>query len=215
MKSIEDFYMGFNFFKKTDAKIQDDVMTELKWDPRINSNQVTVTVQDGIASLFGSVPHYFEKNIASEAAQKVGGVRAVANELEVTLLGSYERTDSDIAQAAINGLEWSYYQVPKAVKVAVEKGWIILSGETDWDYQRKGAANIVGSLMGVRGVSNNISIKSQVKSEDVKASIENALKRSAENEAHNISVGINGNQVTLTGSVHSFSEIKNDLNFAA
>ena len=196
----------FNFFEKSDSQIQRDVMNELKWDPSVTDTQINVTSRDGIVTLRGSVPHYFDKSTAEEATQRVGGVRAVADEIEVDLLGSYERNDGDIAEAALNALNWDY-SVPKDLKVTVEKGWITLKGETDWDFERNAARNAVKNLMGVRGVSNNISLKSKVLPSDVKVHIEEALKRSAEAEGRKIDVSVNRDHVTLTGNVHSFAEI--------
>ena len=196
----------FNFFDKTDTKIQQDVMNELKWDPSVTSTQISVTAKDGIVTLRGSVPHYFEKSTAEEAAQRVGGVKAIADEIEVDMMGSYLRSDSDIAEAAVNALAWSY-SAPKTLKVTVEKGWITLKGETEWEFERNAAKNAVKSLMGVRGVSNDITLKSRVQPSDVKSHIEEALKRSAEAEGRNITVEVKGNHVTLTGNVHSFSEM--------
>jgi osmotically-inducible protein OsmY len=197
----------FNFFKKDDSQIQQDIMTELRWDPSIDSDQITVAVKDGIATLSGSLPHYFEKSSAEKAAQRVGGVRAVADEMTINLLGSYERSDADIAEAALSALKWNY-QVPDGVKVSVDRAWITLSGETQWDYERNAAEDAVTLLMGVRGVTNNISIKSSVQSSDIKTRIEDALKRSAESEGRKINVAVDGSEVTLTGNVHSFSEME-------
>lgn len=197
----------FNFFKKDDSQIQQDIMTELRWDPSIDADQITVAVKDGIATLSGSLPHYFEKSSAEKAAQRVGGVRAVADEMTVNLLGSYERSDADIAEAALSALKWNY-QVPEGIKVSVDRAWITLSGETKWDYERNAAEDAVTLLMGVRGVTNNISIKSSVQSSDVKTRIEDALKRSAESEGRKINVAVDGSEVTLTGNVHSFSEME-------
>jgi osmotically-inducible protein OsmY len=197
----------FNFFKKDDSQIQRDIMTELRWDPSIDSDQITVAVKDGIATLSGSLPHYFEKSSAEKAAQRVGGVRAVADEMTINLLGSYERSDADIAEAALSALKWNY-QVPDGVKVSVDRAWITLSGETQWDYERNAAEDAVTLLMGVRGVTNNISIKSSVQSSDIKTRIEDALKRSAESEGRKINVAVDGSEVTLTGNVHSFSEME-------
>ena len=196
----------FNFFDKTDTKIQQDVMNELKWDPSVTSSQISATAKDGIVTLRGSVPHYFDKMSAEEAAQRVGGVKAIADEIEVDMMGSYERSDSDIAEAAVNALAWSY-SAPKNLKVTVEKGWVTLKGETDWEFERNSAKNAVKSLMGVCGVSNEITLKTKVLSSDVKTRIEEALKRSAEAEGRKISVEVENNQVTLTGNVHSFSEM--------
>ena len=196
----------FNFFEKSDTEIQSDVMNELKWDPSVVDTQINVTSKDGVVTLRGSVPHYFDKSTAEDAAQRVGGVRAVADEIEVDMMGSYERSDSDIAEAAVSALSWNY-SVPKNLKVTVEKGWITLKGEADWDFERTAAKNSVRTLMGVRGVSNDITLKVMVLSSNVKTHIEDALKRSAEAEGRKISVSVNRDHVTLTGNVHSFAEI--------
>ncbi len=203
----------FDFFKKTDEQIRLDVMSEMQWNPSLTSDQVGVTVDNGIVTLRGTVPHYFEKNNAEESAQKVGGVRAVANELGVKMLELDERSDQDIAEAAVNALRWNY-QVPEGIKISVTKGWITLKGEAEWDFERNAARNVVSSLMGVCGVSNEITIKSKVQPSDIKTRIEEALKRSAESEGRNIHVAVNGSRVTLTGNVHSFSEIE-DARLAA
>ncbi|MBY0414124.1 MAG: BON domain-containing protein [Bdellovibrionales bacterium] len=207
----------FNFFEKKDSKIQDDVVKELKWDPSITSEQITVTVKDGIVNLRGNVPHYYEKSTAENAAQRVGGVRAVTDEIEVNLMGTYERDDSDIAEAALTALKWNY-SVPKGIHLAVEKGWITLKGETEWEYQRHAAKNAVSQLMGVIGVSNDITLtpnsKPHAKITEVENNIQDAFKRSAKTEGNNIEIKIKGNQVTLSGKVHSYSEIE-DASFAA
>ena len=195
-----------NSTQKNDNEIQKDVVSELLWDPRVTSSHVSVSAKDGIVTLRGNVPHYFEKSAAEEAAQRVGGVKAVADEIEVKIMGSYERTDEDIAEAALNALAWSF-SVPKGLKVVVEKGWITLSGEADWDFQRSSAKDAVSSIMGVSGVSNTITIKTSPRPPDVQLRIEEALKRSAESEGRKIKVSIKDDQVTLSGHVHSFSEI--------
>ena len=197
----------FKFFEKADAKLQQDVTNELKWDPSITSTQVSVTAKDGIVTLRGQVPHYLEKFKAEEAAQRVAGVRAVADELDVDLLPSSGRSDQDIAEAAVTALEW-HYQVPEGVKVAVEKGWVTLKGHVDWDYQRLAARDTCSMLLGVRGVTNEIAIKSKVSAGDVKTRIEDALKRSAEEEGRGIQVDVKGRHVTLTGNVHSLTDIE-------
>jgi osmotically-inducible protein OsmY len=203
----------FNFFKKTDAKIQEDVTSELRWTPSVTADQITVTAKDGVVTLSGSVPHYFEKNSAEEAAQRVGGVSAVADELEVNLMGSYERSDSDMATAALNALDWNY-AVPEGIKVTVDRAWVTLKGEVEWDYERNAAKDAIAPLMGVRGVTNEITLKKRVQSSDVKTRIEDALKRSAESEGREIKVAVDGSKVTLSGNVHSYSEIE-DARLAA
>ncbi len=196
----------FNLFEKTDSQIQKDVKSELRWDPSVADSQITVTASDGIVTLRGSVPHYFEKRTAEEAAQRVGGVRAVADEIEVHIFDTNKKTDEEIAEAALNALKWNY-QVPNDIKVSVDRGWITLRGETDWAFQKAAATNAVSHMIGVRGVSNELSIKAQVQPSDVKNRIEQALKRSAEREGRKINVAVKGSCVTLSGNVHSYTEI--------
>ncbi len=197
----------FNFLQKNDTKIRDDVKNELLWDPSVSSTEISVESKNGIVTLRGTVPHFFEKATAEKAAQRVGGVKGIADEIEVKLEDSYQRPDEDILQAANTALEWDY-SVPAGLKVSVDKGWVTLRGEADWDYERSAAKSAVSDLMGVRGVTNEIKLKSNIQSADVKSRIEAALKRSAETEGKNINVEINGDQVTLSGNVSSLSEIE-------
>ncbi len=206
----------FNFFEKNDSKIQEDIIQKLQWVPNVNSDQIKVAVKNGIATLRGNVPHYYEKSIAENAAFRVGGVRAVADELSVDLMGSYEKSDSDIAEAAVSALKWNY-NVPTDIHVVVEKGWITLKGEAAWNYQKQAALNVVAQLMGVVGVSNDITLSSNqpnVNIDEVKKNIQDAFNRSAKTEGRNIDIKVKGNQVTLSGDVHSLSEIE-DASFAA
>ncbi len=198
----------FNFFEKEkrDSQISREVISEIRWDESVNSSQLGVTVNEGIVTLRGNVSRYAEKSMAEDAAQRVGGVRAVVNEIEVKLMGFYERTDEDIARAALCALEWNY-SVPKGIRVSVEKGWITLRGEVDWDYQRNAAKYSVSHLMGVFGVNDYMTIKTKVRPSDVKSRIEEALMRSSENEGRDINVVVSGDRVTLNGKVHSPSEI--------
>lgn len=201
----------FNFFNKTDAEIKTDVENEFLWDPRINSSHTKVNVNEGIVTISGSVPHYFEKKSAEHAAQRVGGVTAVVDELEVK--GVFDKSDEDIAEVALSSLKWNY-SVPEDIKLVVENGWITLDGDVDWDYQRQAAKDAVSTLLGVTGVSNNIKIRSKVEKSDIKTRIEDALKRSAESEGKKISVSVHGDKVTLSGNVHSYMESE-DARFAA
>ena len=203
----------FNLFNKSDQSLQNDVKTELSWDPSVTNEQISVTAVDGVVTLRGTVPHYFEKCNAENAAQRVGGVRAVANEVEVKLLSDYERSDQDIARAALNALEWNY-SAPKGIKVSVENGWVTLKGEVEWDFQRNAGREAVSPLMGVRGVTNEITIKTKVLPSDVQTRIEDALKRTAEREGRKINVAIIGDKVKLTGNVHSYAEMDDATNAA-
>ena len=191
---------------KTDTQLQQDVIAELKWEPSVNAAQIGVEVKDGIVTLAGHVSTYAEKLGAERAAQRVSGVKALAIEMDVKLSGSSKRTDADIAGAAKTALQWTSSFPKDGVKVMVESGCVTLSGEVDWEYQRQAAAKGVRYLMGVTGVSNQIVIKPHVSLSAVKADIEAALKRRATADAQKILVEVRGADVTLTGTVHSWSE---------
>ncbi|MBC7658537.1 MAG: BON domain-containing protein [Chitinophagaceae bacterium] len=201
------------FHGKADAQLIEDCKNELSWDPRVTANDITVTAIDGIVTLTGEVPHFIEKSMAEQAIQRVGGVRAVADELKVNLTGVLSKTDEEIATAAKTALEWNF-SVPEDVKVSVERGWITLRGQVEWNFERVAAKNAVSSLLGVIGVSNDMTVKSKVQPVDVKAKIESAFKRLADSEAKNIGVSVSGDEVTLSGNVHSMQE-KEDARTAA
>ena len=191
---------------KTDSQLQQDVMAELKWEPAVHAAQIGVEVKDGVVTLAGEVSSYTEKLNAERAAQRVNGVMALAVEMKVKLSEFGRRTDTDIAGAARNILGWTTSLPADAVKVLVEGGWLTLSGSVEWQYQREDAADSVRYLSGVTGVSNQIAIKPPVSSSVVKSDIEAALKRRAAADAQTIAVGVEGGDVTLTGTVHSWAE---------
>ena len=201
----------FNFYNKSDEDVRKDVVNELLWDPSISDSQIKVTASNGMVTLRGSVPHYIEKKVAERAAQRVGGVKAVADEL--TVKGAFDKTDEEIARAGISALKWNY-SVPENVKLAVANGWITLSGETEWEYQRKAAENAVSKLIGVVGFTNSITLKPKFLASDVRTQIEQALKRSAESEGKQITIVVKEDAVTLSGNIHSFSEME-DIRRAA
>ena len=193
---------------KTDSQLQRDVIAELNWEPSVDARQIGVEVSEGVVNLSGHVHSFAEKWNAEQAAQRVAGVRALAVDITVVLPGTSKRGDADIARAAENLLQWSSYLPNDSVKVLVENGWITLTGEVDWEYQKQAATRDVRNLMGVRGVSDQISINPKVSSEGIKADIEAALKRRAKTEAETISVEVHGDHVTLSGSVYSWPDRK-------
>jgi osmotically-inducible protein OsmY len=191
---------------KTDAALQMDVIAELKWEPSVNAANVGVEVKDGIVTLAGHVDTYAEKWDAERAALRVSGVKAIAVEMDVKLAGANKRTDTDIARSALSVLLWTTPVPPDSVQVKVENGWLTLSGEVEWEYQRQSAANSVRYLMGVTGISDQIVIKPKLSPAAIRTDIEAALKRRAQTDSRRISVAVNGHEVTLGGSVHSWSE---------
>ncbi|RPH42238.1 MAG: BON domain-containing protein [Burkholderiales bacterium] len=191
---------------KTDSQLQQDVMAELEWEPAVQSEHIGVEVRNGVVTLAGAVGSYTEKLNAERAAQRVTGVKALAVEMKVTLPAFGKRSDADIAESAQNILSWTSSLPADAVKVMVEDGWLTLTGDVSWQFQRQDAADTVRYLSGVTGVSNQVAIKPALSAKVVKSDIEAALKRRATADAKAISVDVSGSDVTLTGTVHSWAE---------
>ena len=191
---------------KTDSQLQKDVMAELKWEPAVHAEQIGVEVKDGIVTLAGHVDSFPAKWNAERAALRVAGVKALAVEIDVKLAGSNQRTDADVARTVENVLLWTTYLPKDSVKVMVEGGWVTLSGEVQWAFQRATAATAVRYLSGVKGVNDQITIKPGVTASVVKNDIEAALKRRATSEANSIKVAVSGSQVTLSGKVPTWAE---------
>jgi len=198
--------MGVATETRTDVRIQADVLAELKWDARVNPNEIGVVVKDGIVTLTGWVDSYIKKWSAEEAALRVRGVKAVANDVEVRLPSSSERTDADIAAEAVRALELDALVPLENVKVTVSRGWITLDGTVEWQYQKEEAERVVRRLTGVRGISDLIQVKPQASPSELKKKIEEALVRNAKLDAENIKVEIAGSKVTLSGTVRSWAE---------
>jgi osmotically-inducible protein OsmY len=189
-----------------DLELKRAVESELNFEPSINAAEIGVAVKDGVVTLTGRVPSYWEKVAAERAAARVAGVKAVANELEVRLPGSSERTDEDIARAAVDALKWNVLVPEDRIKVKVSRGWVTLEGSVDWQYQKSAAEKSVRRLVGVVGVSNLIEVKPAVSKAEVKSAIESALKRLAEVDANRIRVETQDGKVILTGTVRSWFE---------
>ncbi|HTW20771.1 MAG TPA: BON domain-containing protein [Mycobacteriales bacterium] len=193
---------------RADEQIQKDVIEELKWDAPVQPNEIGVIVKDGVVSLTGWVDSYTKRWAAEKAARRVRGVVAVANDIEVKLPHSAERTDAEIAAEAARALDWDTTIPEGKVQVTVSKGWATLRGEVPWHFQRLDAERAVRRLKGVKGVTNLISVKPLVKPSPatLKSKVEGALLRSAETEARNIDVQVDGGTVTLSGKVSSWAE---------
>lgn len=191
---------------KTDAQIQHDVIAELKWEPAVNAAEVGVEVKDGIVTLAGHVSTYAEKCAAADAAQRVVGVKALAVEMDVSLTAFGVRNDEDIARSVENVIEWLADLPRDSIKVKVEGGWVTLTGEVEWDYQRRAAKDAVCSLLGVSGVSDQVLIVPKTTSPVIKSDIEATMKRRIKADAKHIDVQVHGDEVTLTGTVHDWTE---------
>ena len=194
---------------KTNSQLLRDVNDQLKWEPSIRDDEIGVAVKDGVVTLSGHVPSFADRYIAIYVVERVAGVKAVADEIEVKLPSSHTRTDTELAHAAVHVLGW-HVQVPDdRVKVAVREGWITLEGEVEWQYQRAAAERAMRNLKGVRGVRNLISVKPKLISEyDVSQKIKDALRRSADVVADHITVETHDGAITLRGSVRSLAELR-------
>jgi osmotically-inducible protein OsmY len=184
---------------KTDAILQRDVIAELESEPSVDATSIGVEVHGGIVTLAGHIGSHAEKWAAEHAAQRVPGVIGLAVEIDVKLPASSGLEDADIARSAANVLQWTANVPESTVKVMVENGWITLSGEVEWGYQSRCAAEAVRNLMGVTGVSDQIGIKAGVTSDAIKSNIEASLKRRARSDEQSIAVSVSGSHVTLTG----------------
>jgi osmotically-inducible protein OsmY len=191
---------------KTDAQLKKDVQEELTWDPAVNATNIGVIVKDGIVTLTGHLDSFSEKYAAERAAERVSGVQGLAMELEVRLPNRDRRSDADIANAARNALTWNTVVPDSRIHIKVEGGWITLTGEVDWDYQRRAAERSLRDLLGVVGVKNLIGVAAHVSVPDVQKKIREALERQAETEAKQVQVLVDGSRVTLRGKVHSWPE---------
>jgi osmotically-inducible protein OsmY len=191
---------------KSDIQLKKDVIDELDWDPSVDATQIGVTVKDGIVTLTGHLDSYAQKIAAERAVGRVAGVKAIAVELDVRLAAAHKRTDSEIASAIESALKWHVLVPAERVKVKVEKGWVTLTGEVDWEYQRGSIEKAVRPLTGVIGVTDLITLKPQVTPKDVSKRISEALERHAEREAKRIEVAVDGSTVTLRGSADSWSD---------
>jgi len=193
--------------EKSDKEIKEDVLAELKYEPSVKITDIGVLVKDGTVTLNGFATSYGEKYDAVKTAKRVGGVRAIADDIEVKFPESLKRNDGDIATAAANNVEWLSWNLSgKPVQITVREGWITLEGQVEWGYQKDAAENSVRYLSGVKGVSNLITIKSKVTAAKVETAIRASFERSALLDAKKIEVETSGSKVTLTGKVRNYAE---------
>jgi osmotically-inducible protein OsmY len=198
---------------KTDIQLKKDIETELAWDPKINAALIGVIVDQGAVSLLGTVDTYPQKWAAEDATKRVSGVRTVAQDLNVKILGEHKRTDSEIAAAVQHALQWDVL-IPKTVTAEVHNGSVTLNGHANWHYQREAAERAVRHVTGVVAVFNSIGLAPEVSATQVKEHVEAALQRQAKADAKAIHVDISGGKVTLTGHASSWQSIEDAANAA-
>jgi osmotically-inducible protein OsmY len=196
------------YMQRTDTEIHKDIVAELKWEPSLRDDDIAVAVSDGVVTLAGYVDSYADKWKAESVVSKIKGVKAVANDLTVKLRSSSERTDPDIARAAVDALKWNISVPQDRIKVKVEKGWITLEGDVDWYYQKEAAERAVRYLTGAKGVSNLIAVRARPAASDVKQKIRDTLQRGAAFDADRITVEVEGNRAILRGTVRSYAELR-------
>jgi osmotically-inducible protein OsmY len=192
--------------KEDDVDLQRTVIDELDWEPSVNAAGIGVTVTGSVVTLSGYVPTYAEKRAAERAVLRVAGVHGVADEIEVRLPSMFERTDAELAKAALDALHWNVYLPEEKIKVKVEDGWITLEGKVEWKYQRDRAEQAVRTLKGVLGVVTLLEIEPRTSPLGVKEKILKALQRIAAEDAEHIQVVAEGGKVTLRGTVRTWME---------
>ena len=190
---------------KEDSELRRRVVDELEYDPSIDATTIGVAVEDGVVTLSGTVPNYAQKLSAERAVKRVAGVKAVAEDLVVKLLGT-PRSDTDIAHSALTNLRFNVNVPADRIRMTVENGWVTMEGEVDWQYQRAAAENAVKYVQGVKGVTDNIRIKARIDTADIKSKIQSAFARRAKLDANQIIVESVDGKVTLRGNVQSWSE---------
>lgn len=191
---------------KSDVEIQADVMSELRYEPAVRVTDIGVVVKDGIVTLSGMTASHGEKWHAIRAAKRVAGVKGIADEVTVVLSAEHQRTDTDIATAAVHQLEWST-SIPKdALTVTVRDGWVTLEGELEWWYQRIAAEEVLKDMAGVRGIRNQVAIRPLLCAEDIASAIRSAFDRHAMLDARRIEIEIEGSRVILSGRVANSTE---------
>lgn len=191
---------------RSDAQIHKDVVSELAFEPSLDSSKIAVAVSEGVVTLSGSVPNFFEKWHAESAVKRVNGVQGVAEELTVSLFPNMEQRETEIASAASRALEWDSAIPQNCVEVKVENGWITLTGKLEWQYQSQRAHDDVAHLRGVKGVTNLIAVTPIVSPTDVRSKIVAALERSAELDAARVRIEVSAGSVTLRGSLSTWGE---------
>ena len=189
---------------KTNEELQKDVQDAIKWEPLLNAAEIGVTAKDGIISLTGVVDNYYKKLEAENAAKNVMGVKAVVEKIEIKFSGASNKTNSQVAIDVLDALKMRWDVPNDKVKVGVEDGWVTLGGELSWYFQKNAAQDAVAYLNGVKGVTNNIKIKSEINNQIKKEDIEHAIDRHWSLSDSNIQVAVSGNTATLTGTVASW-----------
>ncbi|MDN3690150.1 BON domain-containing protein [Cyclobacterium jeungdonense] len=196
---------------RSNDEIQKDVLAEIKWDPELKDvhTQIGVAVKDGVVTISGLVNTYRKKRAAEQAAQRVRGVKVVACDIEVKIGSFGKKSDTEIAEVIKDALRWNSAVNEDKIEVKVDNGWVFLDGEVEWNFQKTSAEDSIESLLGVRGITNNISIqKPEIDILDIKGKIAGAFHRAATIDSNSIKIETRGSSVQLSGKVRSMAEKK-------
>lgn len=196
--------------QRSNKDLRKRVLDELDWEPSIDSGDIGVAVKEGVVTLSGSVPSYAQKRTAERTVLRLSGVKGMANEIVVRLPTEHKRSDTDLAQAVLDALERNVQFPVDTLKVKVDDAWVTLEGVVNWDYQRKRAERTLRYLMGVKGVTNHLRVKERATPGDLRQRIKRALERRINEEANRISVSVEGDVVTLSGTVPAWTD-RNDI----
>lgn len=194
--------------QRSDTDIHKDIVAEFHWEPSLRDDDIAVAVRDGVVTLAGFADSYADKLKAERIASKIRGVKAIANDIEIKLPSDSQRADPDIARAVVNALQWNISVPADRIKPKVEKGWVTLEGEADYNYQKDAAERAIRYLTGVKGITNLITVKQRATPADLKERIKEALQRTAQFDAERITVEVQGNKAILRGTVRSYAEMK-------
>lgn len=191
---------------RTDADIRKDILAELSWDPQIDRARIDVAVQDSAVTLTGTARSYTARRAAERAAQRVKGVRAVAEDIRVELSAEHVEDDGELARRIAHMLAWDHAVPHDRIVAEVRNGMVTLNGSVPWRFQRDIVEQHVERLRGVRGVVNLLKVDQPVSGQVVKSEIVRALHRHADMEASHISVEVEGGKVVLNGAVRAWFE---------
>lgn len=191
---------------KSDSELQEDVMSELEWEPSVEHADIGVSVHDGVVTLNGFVKSYAEKQAAERAAQRVSGVKAIAEEIKVRYPSDTKNADHEIAKRILDLFSWSALIPDDKIGVKVENGWVTLTGTVDWQFQSMEAKKAAGKISGVVGITNRVQVRQRPTTSDIHRRIEAAFDRQADLDAAAVTVALDGGKVTLGGRVKAWHE---------
>ncbi|MBU6362479.1 MAG: BON domain-containing protein [Chloroflexi bacterium] len=193
---------------KADIQLHQDVLAAIAAEPRLASANIGIAVKNGIITLSGFCESHAQKVVAEKICARLTGVRGIAEEIQVNPPIAHRRTDEEIAGAALNVLSWNTMVPANAISVKVEHGWITISGDVVWQYEKREAEKAIRYVQGMRGISNKITVTPKAQIGDVQSAITQAFQRTASQDAHRIAVTTDGNVVTISGYVSSWAEYK-------